>query len=128
MYDAPRAATVQATSDVSAWAIDRVTFKQVTVAFTIRKVRTPFSASLPCLLVSLSHGPAVQRDLYKAFLEKVPILETLTEGERLTIADALQPVSSAALPLNTCMALLPALLAPFLVSFLRSRSNRVQKL
>mmetsp|Transcript_17686 Transcript_17686/g.62267 ORF Transcript_17686/g.62267 Transcript_17686/m.62267 type:complete len:387 (-) Transcript_17686:165-1325(-) len=68
MYDAPRAATVTATSDVKAWAIDRVSFKQVMMGTTTKK-----------------------RDLYKSFLEGVELLSTLTEKERLTVADALQP-------------------------------------
>lgn len=68
MYDAPRAASVTATSDVKAWAIDRQSFKQVMMGTTTKK-----------------------RDLYKSFLEGVELLSTLTEKERLTIADALQP-------------------------------------
>ena len=41
LYDAPRAATVEATSveGVRAWALDRVTFKQVMIGTTMRKVR-----------------------------------------------------------------------------------------
>ena len=39
LYDAPRAATVVATSDVRAWAVDRVTFKHVMIGTTMRKVR-----------------------------------------------------------------------------------------
>ena len=39
MYDAPRAATVVATSNVTTWAIDRVTFKQVMFGTTQRRVR-----------------------------------------------------------------------------------------
>ena len=40
LYDSPRAATVVATSEsVRAWALDRVTFKQVMIGTTMRKVR-----------------------------------------------------------------------------------------
>jgi cAMP-dependent protein kinase regulator len=40
LYDAPRAATVIATSDeVHTWAVDRVTFKQVMMGTTMKKVR-----------------------------------------------------------------------------------------
>ncbi len=43
MYDAPRAATVQAASaDVVTWAIDRHTFKQVMIGSTQRRVRAAF--------------------------------------------------------------------------------------
>lgn len=56
LYDAPRAATVVATSEeVRAWAVDRVTFKQVMIGTTIRK-----------------------RETYEAFLRGVPIFSTLT--------------------------------------------------
>jgi hypothetical protein len=38
MYDAPRAATVVATSPVRTWAMDRLTFKQVMFGTTLRRV------------------------------------------------------------------------------------------
>jgi cAMP-dependent protein kinase regulator len=69
LYDAPRAATVAATSEVSSWAIDRTTFKQVIIGATMRK-----------------------RKMYAAFLSSVSILATLTPEELQTVADALQPV------------------------------------
>lgn len=73
MYDAPRAATVQATSDVAkTWAIDRLTFKQVMMGTTTAK-----------------------RELYREFLENVPMLTMLSPEERLTVADALQQVCRA---------------------------------
>lgn len=65
--------------DVQAWAIDRITFKQVLMSSTLRK-----------------------RDLYDEFLKNVPILETLTVAERATIADALQPVRALWRCLMTC--------------------------
>lgn len=34
-----------------------------------------------------------KRELYQSFLEKVSILESLDKWERLTVADALEPVS-----------------------------------
>lgn len=70
MYDAPRAATVTASSSVQAWALDRATFKQVLIGTTIKK-----------------------RQLYESFLSRVPLLSALTKEEILVIADALQPVS-----------------------------------
>uniref|UniRef100_A0A7S1G674 Cyclic nucleotide-binding domain-containing protein n=1 Tax=Bicosoecida sp. CB-2014 TaxID=1486930 RepID=A0A7S1G674_9STRA len=68
MYNAPRAATVKAKGDCKLWAVDRLTFKVILQDVTSKK-----------------------RDLYKGFVEKVPILASLSEYERLTIADALQP-------------------------------------
>ena len=67
MYNAPRAATCKATSDVRLWAIDRVSFKTIVMTTTIAK-----------------------RDAYKTFLKQVPLLSELNEYEILTIADALQ--------------------------------------
>jgi len=69
LYDSPRAATVEADSDVCGWALDRVTFKKILMDSTMKK-----------------------RQLYKEFLEEVPLLSTLTKHERLTIADAMRPV------------------------------------
>jgi cAMP-dependent protein kinase regulator len=68
MYNAPRAATVQAVTDVVCWVMDRVTFKLTIMDQTLKK-----------------------RDRYEAFLEDVPILSSLLKYERLTIADALKP-------------------------------------
>lgn len=66
LYDAPRAATVVAMTDVRAWAVDRMTFKQVMIGTTIRK-----------------------REVFEAFLQRVPIFSTLTRPELLVIADTL---------------------------------------
>jgi len=68
MYNAPRAATVRATTDIVTWAMDRDTFKLTLMDHTLKK-----------------------RDKYEAFLEDVPILSSLMKYERLTIADALKP-------------------------------------
>eukprot|EP01117_Protostelium_nocturnum_P011136 TRINITY_DN4047_c0_g1_i1.p1 TRINITY_DN4047_c0_g1~~TRINITY_DN4047_c0_g1_i1.p1 ORF type:complete len:382 (-),score=68.63 TRINITY_DN4047_c0_g1_i1:209-1354(-) len=70
MYGSPRAATVKAVTDVRLWAIDRASYRGVLMATTLKK-----------------------RKLYESFLEKVPILQTLTKWERLIVADALEPVT-----------------------------------
>ena len=69
MYNAPRAATVKATSQTLCWAMDRETFKLTLMEHTLKK-----------------------REKYEAFLEDVPILSSLLQYERLTIADALVPM------------------------------------
>jgi len=68
MYNAPRAATVKAASECTLFAVDRVTFKFILMDTTVK-----------------------QRNLYNGFLSNVSILSTLTEYERMIIADALEP-------------------------------------
>ncbi|KNE65375.1 cAMP-dependent protein kinase regulatory subunit [Allomyces macrogynus ATCC 38327] len=70
MYNAPRAATVTATSDAVLWALDRVTFRRILMDHTSRK-----------------------RRMYEAFLEEVPLLSSLEPYERHKIADALESVT-----------------------------------
>lgn len=67
MYNAPRAATVKAVEHSKAWALDRQTFKYIIMETTLKK-----------------------REAHKGFIERVPLLESLSEYERLTVADALK--------------------------------------
>ena len=60
----------KALTDVKVWAIDRIVYRRVLMNSTIRK-----------------------RKLYQEFLDKVPILAPLQQYERLTVADALEPVN-----------------------------------
>ncbi|KAI8332812.1 cyclic nucleotide-binding-like protein [Chlamydoabsidia padenii] len=69
MYNAPRAATIVATSSSVVWALDRVTFRTILMEHTNRK-----------------------RRLYESFLEEVPLLKSLKSYERHKIADALESV------------------------------------
>ncbi|KAI9019387.1 camp-dependent protein kinase regulatory subunit [Phycomyces nitens] len=69
MYNAPRAATIIATSDVVLWALDRVTFRTILMENTSRK-----------------------RRMYETFLEEVHLLKSLESYERYKIADALESV------------------------------------
>lgn len=66
MYNAPRAATCVATSDVALWALDRQSFRAI------------------CMTMATS-----KRTLHRSFLQHVHILSSLNEREILTIADAL---------------------------------------
>lgn len=70
MYNAPRAATIIATSDSVLWALDRITFRKILMENTSRK-----------------------RKMYEIFLEEVPLLASLEPYERHKIADALESVS-----------------------------------
>jgi cAMP-dependent protein kinase regulator len=67
MYNAPRAASVKATTDGILWAVDRATFRHIII-----------------------DSQAKKRQLYETFLDKVPILAHLTKGERSQIADCLE--------------------------------------
>ncbi|CAL1294767.1 unnamed protein product [Larinioides sclopetarius] len=69
IYGTPRAATVRAKTDIKLWAIDRDTYRRILMGSTIRK-----------------------RKMYQEFLGKVSVLESLDEWEKLTVADALEPV------------------------------------
>jgi len=68
LYNAPRAATVCAATPVKAWALDRVTFKTI-----------------------MQDSATKQTDSNNAFLQKVPILQTMSDGDRMQLADALKP-------------------------------------
>jgi len=69
IYGTPRAATIKAKSDCKLWAIDRKTYRRILMGSTIKK-----------------------RKIYEEFLSKVKILQELDQWERLTVADALEPV------------------------------------
>ena len=60
MYDAPRAATVIGKTDMKLWAMDRLTYKHILMDTTLKK-----------------------RNMYKEFLEHVPLLRSLDPYERL---------------------------------------------
>ena len=66
MYNAPRAATVRASTDVKVWALDQTVFRSIVV------------------------GSAAKRmDAQINFLKEVKVLNNLTEKERREVADAL---------------------------------------
>jgi cAMP-dependent protein kinase regulator len=66
MYNAPRAATCRSKGETKLWALDRVSFKVIVVAAAMQK-----------------------REQFVGFLKKVPILESLTEMELMTMADSM---------------------------------------
>lgn len=70
MYNAPRAATLIATSNVIVWALDRVSFRSI-----------------------LMENNANKRRMHEKFLEDVPLFKSLEISEIHKIADALEPVS-----------------------------------
>ncbi|NXD62032.1 KAP0 kinase, partial [Eolophus roseicapillus] len=76
IYGTPRAATVKAKTNVKLWGIDRDSYRRILMA-----------SILP------ADGSTLRkRKMYEEFLSKVSILESLDKWERLTVADALEPV------------------------------------
>lgn len=67
MYNAPRSASIVATTRCTLWALDRVTFRTILLDHTSTK-----------------------RKLYESFLATIPILSALEPHERAKIADALE--------------------------------------
>ncbi|CED84731.1 cAMP-dependent protein kinase types I and II, regulatory subunit [Phaffia rhodozyma] len=67
MYNAPRAASIVATTPCTLWALDRVTFRTILLDHTSSK-----------------------RKMYESFLGSIPILTGLEPYERAKIADALE--------------------------------------
>ncbi|XP_043243443.1 cAMP-dependent protein kinase type II regulatory subunit-like [Amphibalanus amphitrite] len=68
MYNMPRAATIQADTNGSLWAMDRQTFRRIILKNAFKK-----------------------RKMYEKLLESVPMLKTLEPYERMNLADALVP-------------------------------------
>ncbi|XP_036433677.1 cAMP-dependent protein kinase type II-beta regulatory subunit-like [Colossoma macropomum] len=66
MYNTPRAATIIATSAGALWCLDRMTFRRIIVRNNAKK-----------------------RKLYEAFIESVPLLESLQSVERMKVVDVL---------------------------------------
>jgi len=73
MYNMPRAATIQAVTGGTLWAMDRSTFRRIVLKSAFQK-----------------------RKMYEALLEKVPLLTSLSEYERMNLADALLSQTHAA--------------------------------
>lgn len=67
MYNAPRAASILASSQSTLWAVDRLTFRSILLNHTFSK-----------------------RNLYENFLSEVDLLKSLQPTERSKIADALE--------------------------------------
>ncbi|NXT66249.1 KAP0 kinase, partial [Chaetops frenatus] len=81
IYGTPRAATVKAKTNVKLWGIDRDSYRRILMA------------SIPQNLELCFGGNTLRkRNMYEKFLSKVSILESLDKWERLTVADALEPV------------------------------------
>jgi cAMP-dependent protein kinase regulator len=67
LYNVPRAASIQAKTDSTLFALDRECFNHI-----------------------VKDAAAKKRAKYEEFLTKVPLLETLDPYERLTLADGLR--------------------------------------
>ncbi|KAI8988738.1 cAMP dependent protein kinase regulatory subunit [Pilobolus umbonatus] len=69
MYNAPRAATIIATSDTVLWALDRIAFRSIII-----------------------DNNSSKRKMHTQFLEYVPLFKSLELSEIHKIADALEPI------------------------------------
>ncbi|NWT16570.1 KAP0 kinase, partial [Vireo altiloquus] len=78
IYGTPRAATVKAKTNVKLWGIDRDSYRRILMASTLE--------------LCFGGNTLRKRNMYEKFLSKVSILESLDKWERLTVADALEPV------------------------------------
>ncbi|NXR99558.1 KAP0 kinase, partial [Oxylabes madagascariensis] len=83
IYGTPRAATVKAKTNVKLWGIDRDSYRRILMASIPQNLHLCFGSSGNTLR---------KRNMYEKFLSKVSILESLDKWERLTVADALEPV------------------------------------
>ncbi|NWZ13312.1 KAP0 kinase, partial [Agelaius phoeniceus] len=83
IYGTPRAATVKAKTNVKLWGIDRDSYRRILMASSPQNLDLCFGG----------YGNTLRkRNMYEKFLSKVSILESLDKWERLTVADALEPV------------------------------------
>ncbi|NWY99716.1 KAP0 kinase, partial [Loxia curvirostra] len=83
IYGTPRAATVKAKTNVKLWGIDRDSYRRILMASSPQNLGLCFGG----------YGNTLRkRNMYEKFLSKVSILESLDKWERLTVADALEPV------------------------------------
>lgn len=73
LYNAPRAATIVAKTNVSLWQLDRNTFNHI-----------------------VKDAAQNKRDRYEDFLSSVPILQSIDHYERSKIADAIKEQTFAA--------------------------------
>ncbi|RMB95287.1 hypothetical protein DUI87_28274 [Hirundo rustica rustica] len=83
IYGTPRAATVKAKTNVKLWGIDRDSYRRILMASIPPNLDLCFGGRGNTLR---------KRNMYEKFLSKVSILESLDKWERLTVADALEPV------------------------------------
>ncbi|NXO64931.1 KAP0 kinase, partial [Phainopepla nitens] len=83
IYGTPRAATVKAKTNVKLWGIDRDSYRRILMASIPQNLELCFGGDGNTLR---------KRNMYEKFLSKVSILESLDKWERLTVADALEPV------------------------------------
>ncbi len=89
MYDAPRAATVTASTDAVCWVVDRFTFRRVLTNLSDSRLNEcvqRFPACLPACQPAVAHR-------FEEFLKRVPLLAPLSAFERSKVAEALSVVN-----------------------------------
>ncbi|CAL8304580.1 unnamed protein product [Merluccius merluccius] len=96
IYGTPRAATVKAKTDLKLWGIDRDSYRRILMRFDASETsnRPGRDARRPAQHLDLGQHAEEEEDVRRVPLSKVSILESLDKWERLTVADALEPVQS----------------------------------
>lgn len=98
IYGTPRAATVRAKTDVKLWGIDRDSYRRILMGSTIRKRKMyeEFLSRVSILGEFVFISMLKKKNIFKNY-DLIHIIFTRTESldkwERLTVADALEPVS-----------------------------------
>lgn len=99
IYGTPRAATVRAKTDVKLWGIDRDSYRRILMGSTIRK-RKMYEEFLSRVSIlgnrdSCSANTSQKYIPFEHLTTKFValFLESLDKWERLTVADALEPVA-----------------------------------
>ncbi|KAJ7403607.1 hypothetical protein WISP_149907 [Willisornis vidua] len=94
IYGTPRAATVKAKTDLKLWGIDRDSYRRILMGSTLRKRKMyeEFLSKVSILAHQEPDGSSSDEKALGLVLTSGVGCESLDKWERLTVADALEPV------------------------------------